>query len=311
MSEPYYGPDAPQAEILIERFFVAGDFYLRSGIWYVLPPFFQIASKRSARGKRTSTILLLYMCLMLAVSTLYAAVQAHTVQDVYVDNRNYPGGPWTYFLNSQTKAHNVMFYATLFLLTCGRCWVIWRASGDMLAYFVVGFPAMIIIGSFVMGTLWTIWSSSPGLSLYSDLPRKFGTAYYSLSLGVNILLTILIASLLPGEDAREYYSLAAIFVESAALYSVMAILFIVTYAIDHPINQIWLCVASNSQQIATYWIIYRVARGKAWTKETLAQTGSKYTVPHMNFAPPTDSMIAGKSTVMNKKRATPDLGSNM
>lgn len=57
------------------------------------------------------------MSLMLAVSTLFAAVQAHTVQDVYVDNRNYPGGPWTYFLSSQTKAHNVMFYATLFLLT--------------------------------------------------------------------------------------------------------------------------------------------------------------------------------------------------
>lgn len=273
--------------------------------------------------KKTSTILLLYMCLMLAVSTMFASAQAYTVQDIYIDNRNYPGGPWAWFLNSQEKVHNVMFYVTLVLLTfladllvLWRCWVIWRASGAMLASFIVSFPAMMVTGSFVMGILWTVWSSTPGLSLYSKLPIRFGTAYYSLSLGANILLTILIASrlafyrrdmikVLPGENAKEYISLAAIFIESAALYSVMAILFIVTYAINHPVNQIWLTVASSSQQIAAYWIIYRVARGRAWTKQTLTQTDSKYTAPNMNFAPPTESMLADTSTVdaQEKSRA--------
>lgn len=44
-------------------------------------------------------------------------VQARTVQLIYVDNRDYPGGPWQYFLATQNLAINVMFYATLFLLT--------------------------------------------------------------------------------------------------------------------------------------------------------------------------------------------------
>ena len=43
-----------------------------------------------------------------------------------------------------------------------------------------------------MGTLWTLESTHPGLSLYSKKPLAFGTAYYSLSFGLNIILTILI-----------------------------------------------------------------------------------------------------------------------
>ena len=44
-------------------------------------------------------------------------VQANTVQSMYVDHRNYPGGPWVYFLETQNLAVNVVFYAALFLLT--------------------------------------------------------------------------------------------------------------------------------------------------------------------------------------------------
>ena len=46
----------------------------------------------------------------------------------------------------------------------------------------------------VMGILWTIQSSHPDLSLYSKEPLAFGTAYYAISLGTNILLTVLIVT---------------------------------------------------------------------------------------------------------------------
>ena len=114
----------------------------------------------------------------------------------------------------------------------------------------------------VMGTLWTLQSSEPGLSLYSQLPMAYGTSYYVISLSINIMLTILItirllmyrrivtASLSAGH-AKHYLSLAAILVESAALYSVLAIMFIVTYAINDPLNQIFLGVASSAQVCTT------------------------------------------------------------
>ena len=110
----------------------------------------------------------------------------------------------------------------------------------------------------VMGTLWTLQSSHPGLSMYSKEPLAFGTAYYALSLGVNIILTILIVARLlmyrrthlehlPAEHAQHYLSLATLIIESAALYTCFAIAFLVSYALNKPINQIWLGFAQAAQ----------------------------------------------------------------
>ena len=109
-----------------------------------------------------------------------------------------------------------------------------------------------------MGTLWTLQSSHPGLSMYSKEPLAFGSAYYALSLGVNIILTILIVARLlmyrrthlehlPAEHAQHYLSLATLIIESAALYTCFAIAFLVSYALNKPINQIWLGFAQAAQ----------------------------------------------------------------
>ncbi|KAJ3499746.1 hypothetical protein NLJ89_g10062 [Agrocybe chaxingu] len=255
-SNPEWGPEGSSHEIALERTFIAGDFL--TGMGY-----------------------------------------ARTVQIMYVDNRNYPGGPWQYFLATQNLPVNVMFYATLFVLTfladlliLWRCWIIWGATGVTIAYVVIAFPALMLLASFVMGTLWTLQSSQPGLSLYSALPMAYGTSYYVISLSVNIILTILIATRLllyrrkimatiAPDHGTEYFSLAAIFVESAALYSLFAILFIITYAIDNPINQVFLAFSTAAQQIAGYLIIYRVAEGRALDQKTLAAT--RQTAHSMDF----------------------------
>lgn len=108
------------------------------------------------------------------VETIFVIIQARTVQVLYVDNRNYPGGPWAYFLATQNLAINVIFYATLFVLTflsdclvvgviitfccrymtnpilqLWRCWVIWVSAGRKLyAVLVITFPTIILIASF-------------------------------------------------------------------------------------------------------------------------------------------------------------------
>jgi len=219
-------------------------------------------------------------------------VQVCTVEEIYVNNRDYPGGPWTYFLATQSLPINIIFILSLFTLTfladllvMWRCWVIWLASGKRVAYAVLAFPSIVLLASFAMGTLWTLQSSKPGLSFYSALPLAYGTAYYALSLGVNILLTLLITlrllmhrrrilATLPEDHAKDYVSLVTIIVESAALYSVFALIFLITYALDNPTNQIFLGVGHSTQQIANYLIIFRVAQGRAWGKETLATYNS-------------------------------------
>ena len=74
-------------------------------------------NQRKERQTRVSTFLLVYISTMFTLSTIYLGVQARTVQLMYIDNRNYPGGPWQWFLATQQLAVNVIFYATFFLMT--------------------------------------------------------------------------------------------------------------------------------------------------------------------------------------------------
>ena len=115
-----------------------------------------------------------------------------------------------------------------------------------------------LLSSAVMGTLWTLQSSKPGLSLYSKEPLAFGTAYYATSLGLNVVLTALIVlrllmfrrqllAHLPPEHARQYLSIVSLIVESASLYSAFAIAFLVSYALNKPINQVWLGFTQAAQ----------------------------------------------------------------
>ena len=69
------------------------------------------------KTRKRSIFLLAYITLLLVIETMYMVVQANTVQSMYIDNRNFPGGPWAYFLATQQLPINVIFYATLFVLT--------------------------------------------------------------------------------------------------------------------------------------------------------------------------------------------------
>ena len=118
-SNPYYGPDEDAATIFFERTFLAGD--LLSGLGHGVELVLYAACARylwsQRRSRRHALFLLAYITFVLCVQTIFIAVQARTVQLVYIDNRNYPGGPWAYFLSSQSLAVNVMFEATLFVNT--------------------------------------------------------------------------------------------------------------------------------------------------------------------------------------------------
>ena len=115
-----------------------------------------------------------------------------------------------------------------------------------------------------LGTLWTLQSSQSGLSgLYGRLSEAYGISYYIISLSVNILLTILITirlllyrrriiATLPTQHGKHYLSLATIMIESAALYFVFAVPFVITYALNNgAINQIFLAI-SPSAQVRSY-----------------------------------------------------------
>ena len=83
--------------------------------------------------------------------------------------------------------------------------------------------------------------NKPGADLWTNEAVKFSISYWSLSISLNITLTLLISGRLlfirnrvkmslGAHQAKIYTSLAAMLVESAALYSVTGLIFIVSYA---------------------------------------------------------------------------------
>jgi hypothetical protein len=106
--------------------------------------------------------------------------------------------------------------------------------------------------------MWAYQSSRPDRNLYSQFSRYIGTTYYGTSLGVNVLLTILIiwrlllyrraiSKVLPADCAKDYLSVVTIVVESLLLYSIFAVPFIVTYALNNPMNQVFMYLTSACQ----------------------------------------------------------------
>lgn len=94
--------------------------------------------------------------------------------------------------------------------------------------------------------------------MYSSYPLVIGTIYYAGSLAANIVLTTLIISrlllhrrallkTLPEEYTKPYSLVVAIVVESALLYTTFALAFVISYACNNPINQLFMCLGSACQ----------------------------------------------------------------
>jgi hypothetical protein len=62
-----------------------------------------------------------------------------------------------------------------------------------------------------------------------------------------------------------YASFAAIIIESAAIYSICSLLYLVPYTLNSPISYAFMQLLGEAQVVAPLLIIYRIALGKAWT----------------------------------------------
>lgn len=94
-------------------------------------------------------------------------------------------------------------------------------------------------------------TSQPGASLWSQTAVAFAVPYWSLSIALNILVTLIIVyrllsltkqvkMALSPSHARTYTSISAMIIESAALYSITGMIFIICYARNSNVQNIVL-----------------------------------------------------------------------
>lgn len=62
------------------------------------------------------------MSLLFTVSTAFVVVEIRFAQLIFIDNQDYPGGPWAYYLSAQPLPINLAYRAlTIIMSYMGDC----------------------------------------------------------------------------------------------------------------------------------------------------------------------------------------------
>ncbi|EPQ55043.1 hypothetical protein GLOTRDRAFT_129343 [Gloeophyllum trabeum ATCC 11539] len=301
-----YAPHESAADLLLERSNFIGGFlgnmaYGVHGTLYCVCAYLLVRRRRKVD---MSMFWLAYITLLFAVATIYVACGIKLSEMLWIDDRDFPGGPVAYqnalFSNYVqlllSTSYNVMTFMADGLLVY-RCYLMW--SNSRLRW-VAALPFLLFLASTGKSPL---PPNPPPLTAHrSDTAANYGILFWSLSSALNVLASLLIVArihayrselqgALGAEHARPYTSASAMFLESAATYAIASIIFIGTYATNNWFQNIVVPVLGQITCIAPLLIILRVAYGRAYTFRTVSTS----TRIEWGSAPPASSQSEAAS----------------
>ncbi|KAJ3559312.1 hypothetical protein NM688_g419 [Phlebia brevispora] len=254
--------------------------------------FFMLLSRPMRARMHTQVPLVVFTLLVFMLSTIFigAANAIVLAPQAIINNPNIAQG-LEYYEQTHWSMHiNVLANATLMtlclladMLLLWRCIVVYQ-SMFISQWYGITMASVFWITEFVIGALFMYQSSRPLGTLWSSI--NFNLAFWSLSLAVNILGTNLIVGRIlycryrawrafKHTSDSQYTSVVAMLVESELLYTSFLILYIVLFGIDNPLEATFSQPMILVQTTAALMIVYRVAQGTAWSKNTFSDiTGS-------------------------------------
>jgi len=315
--DPSWRPLEDDLTLFNEKTWLAG--MILSGVAYgvvltlFILSFVQLVRTTTKKNLKKKLPLLIYISLIFLFGTLIVGAGAKFTQLSFIDGRLFPGGPSAFeqaqFSIPIDEIANVSYVLATWLadgMVVWRCMIIYR-SCRYPSWLVMGIPFLAYLGSITIGVLWLIQIST--LNPWTATTLNFTAPYFWLSLGLNITMTCAItgrllfyrwriSSVLGSRHGSQYTSVAAMIVESAFLYSAFALLFLVPFSLNHPIQNTFIQMLGEVQIIAPLLITYRVAYGQAWSSNTTAQifsTGNagrasvrvQFSEPHTHSSPST------------------------
>ncbi|KAJ7037252.1 hypothetical protein C8F04DRAFT_1093072 [Mycena alexandri] len=292
-----------------ERSILIGLFLGTIGYGVHLTLFFQCVQALYVRkAGHHNRELLIFVCILFALGNVGNATNIIFGQKTFIDDRDYPGGPNAYFVEQSTDWSAVVCNSVYIVnswfqdaLLLYRFWMIWSRN-----YYIVAIPALAFLTSMVLSAILIAELSQPGNTFWTTISVNLAIPYWSISISMTIILTALIAGrllfmryrlekLIGPRISTPYVTVAAMLVESAALYSITAIVFLISYGVDSPVQNLALPLLGQAQSIAPLLIILRVAEGQAWSNGTMTQLTSV----RFRGAPPGRATNAGSTTVLN------------
>ncbi|KIK40572.1 hypothetical protein CY34DRAFT_87113 [Suillus luteus UH-Slu-Lm8-n1] len=299
----------PTTDLWIERSRLAGMMLgcVSYGIYFLLTVQAWIALMQQPQNGGAIAdhrrVLLFYIFITFALMTISFAANAKYTEMIWIDLRDIPGGPLTLIRNETDYSINVLALSTghiqewfMQALLLHRCFVIWNWARSVMIPMTILYIAMI-----AMSILVQIQASTGAVWYNID----FLLVYLCIEVGLTVAYTILVAYRLLSMrskmkqamvqyDSSTYDTVVRMVIESALLYSIFAVLFIIAFAV-HSDGVSTLCFLSigQVQGIAQLFIIIRVARGRAVTREWSTRVA----------APPT---LVFSGTVWNETEGTND-----
>lgn len=281
-----YAPGETAATIYAEETWLQGNLLSNIAYGAELVLFVMCAhvlTQQISRFHRTrEMVLLAFVSVIFTLGTLFMGAQAKFTQQAFIENRNFPGGPAAYeevmYSDPVDEIANVCFIVGNWLMDGFLVWrfmVIYMDFGRSWLVILMALPCMMLCCSVGLGITFLVQTSAS--SPFVDVNMTL--AYYVMSLALNVIVTIFITGRLMFYRHRvkralgvthvsTYANAAAIFIESAMLYAVFAILFLVPFGLNNALGNVFLQTVSQVQTVSSLMIVYRIAQGQAWTEKT-------------------------------------------
>jgi len=241
--------------------------------------------RKATRG-RGDRFFMIYSTILFMLVTIDISTNAVWGEQMWITYRDQPGGVpefiatqvsvW-YETLSSTSVVALIFLGDALLIY--RCFILWSSN-----YYIIILPIITYLGAFSLAICELVSAGVPGGDFFAGKSVNFGVPYYAMSIGLNIVLTMLICgrlfylskwvvTALGVEDARLYTNIMTIMVESAAPYSLVGIMFLVPYARGSEIaiafGQVWAKITCLAPQL----IVLRVITRRAWDRDTIDRAG--------------------------------------
>ncbi|KAH9943874.1 hypothetical protein B0H21DRAFT_747375 [Amylocystis lapponica] len=231
----------------------------------------RILYRNRRRLGRTDQAFALFSTATLILITVYEATEAVFGQETWIVNANFPGGPAAYQAVYDSAWYQTMGSTAtvmLDLLTDGlliyRCYIVWNS------YRIIAFPCFLWIATLALGIVELYTSGSPNSNLFDGLAQDIGLAYFSTTIGLNVLVTGLICGRilwfarnvhvsLGRSVAHTYIGVIALIVESALPFSLFGIAFLVSYGLNSEISIFFLTCYVMFTCISPQMLILRQA----------------------------------------------------
>ncbi|EIW75932.1 hypothetical protein CONPUDRAFT_169169 [Coniophora puteana RWD-64-598 SS2] len=259
---------------------------------------------RRRRTRRRLAFLLGYVAVLWVCGSLIIVGLAISIKTVYVDLRLTESKPFADFsLKSPSMVATVYSNYLAIILADGmmvwRFKVIWR---DSFYYrWLIPMPVLLwLANNVVVGLLSSMYITDS--THYLIYAQTLIVPAFVLSMVLNLYTTLLMAGRLvmfrwrfkqneiPGSSipsSRQYTDVAAMLVESCALYTFFSVLFFGFYLSKSPLLSVMATILPQTQMISPLLIMLRISRGIAWTGTTSTETTTRQDV-ELQFQNPMD-----------------------